>query len=156
MLFETGAQAHDLAIEVTETSLIKDPKTTASSLEELRAAGLTILLDDFATGYFSLSHIQMFPIDALKIDRSFISHLDTKPDNRVIVHAITAMARALELDVVAEGVENAEESAEALALGWESAQGCHFARPSPADEIEAIISAASDAHDLLEHLPAGR
>ena len=104
----------------------------AASLRELRSLGVKILLDDFGTGYSSLSHLQRFPIDALKIDRSFVMHLGAGEDDRAIVRAIAAMASALGLEVVAEGVETAEQAAEVQALGCGWAQGYHFARPAPA------------------------
>ena len=100
---------------------------------------MKILLDDFGTGYSSLSHLQSFPIDALKIDRSFVMHLGTGEDNSAIVRAIAAMASALGLEVVAEGVESAEQAAEAQALGCGLAQGYYFARPGPPSEIESLI-----------------
>jgi Amt family ammonium transporter len=111
----------------------------AASLRALRSLGVKILLDDFGTGYSSLSHLQRFPIDALKIDRSFVMHLGEGEDNRAIVQAIAAMASALGLEVVAEGVETAEQGAEAHALGCGLAQGYYFARPAPPAEIEALL-----------------
>jgi predicted signal transduction protein with EAL and GGDEF domain len=140
VLAETGLSAGDLAIEVTETALIEDSSVPAASLGELKSLGVKILLDDFGTGYSSLSHLQMFPIDALKIDRSFVMHLGAGGNNRAIVRAIGAMSSALGLEVVAEGVETAEQAAEAKALGCGWAQGYHFARPAPASEIESLIS----------------
>jgi EAL domain-containing protein (putative c-di-GMP-specific phosphodiesterase class I) len=104
-----------------------------------------ILLDDFGTGYSSMSHLRRFPIDALKIDRSFVMHLGVVEDDCAIVGAIAAMANALGLEVVAEGVETAKQAAEAEALGCGSAQGYYFARPAPAAEIEALIRAHQPA-----------
>ena len=139
VLQETGLSAGDLAIELTETALIEDSGVPAASLRELRSLGVKILLDDFGTGYSSLSHLQRFPIDALKIDRSFVMHVGAGEDGRAIVRAITAMASALGLEVVAEGVESAEQAADALALGCGFAQGYHFGRPAPPAEIEPLI-----------------
>jgi predicted signal transduction protein with EAL and GGDEF domain len=139
VLADTGVHGTDLAIEVTETALIEDSDVAAASLRELRSLGVTILLDDFGTGYSSLSHLRRFPIDALKIDRSFVMHLGLEEDDLAIVRAIAAMADALGLDVVAEGVETAEQAAEAHALGCGFAQGYYFARPAPAAEIESLI-----------------
>jgi predicted signal transduction protein with EAL and GGDEF domain len=139
VLAETGLSAGDLAIEVTETALIEDSSVAAASLRELKSLGVKILLDDFGTGYSSLSHLQRFPIDALKIDRSFVMHLGTGEDSPAIVGAIAAMANALGLEVVAEGVESAEQAAEAQALGCGSAQGYYFARPAPPSEVESLI-----------------
>jgi diguanylate cyclase (GGDEF)-like protein len=144
VLAETGASAADLAIEVTETALIEDSSVPAASLRELKALGVKILLDDFGTGYSSLSHIQRFPIDTLKIDRSFVMHLGAGTDACAIVRAIAAMASALGLHVVAEGVETAEQAAELHALGCGWAQGYHFARPAPPVEIESLIRSGHD------------
>ena len=140
VLADTGVRAADLAIEVTETALIEDSSVPVASLLELKALGVKILLDDFGTGYSSLSHVQRFPIDTLKIDRSFVMHLGAGKDDCAIVRAIAAMASALGLGVVAEGVETAEQAAEAHALGCGWAQGYHFARPAPAAEIESLIA----------------
>jgi len=137
---DTGLSAADLAIELTETALIEDSSVPAASLRELNSLGVKILLDDFGTGYSSLSHLQKFPIDALKIDRSFVMHLGAGEDDRAIVRAIAAMANALGLEVVAEGVESAEQAAEAQALGCGWAQGYYFARPAPPSEFESLIA----------------
>ena len=145
VLAETGLGAADLAIELTETALIEDSSVPAASLRELRSLGVKILLDDFGTGYSSLSHLQRFPIDALKIDRSFVMHLDAGEDDRAIVRAIAAMASALGLEVVAEGVETAEQALEAQALGCGWAQGYYFARPAPPIDIESLIRSGTQA-----------
>jgi diguanylate cyclase (GGDEF)-like protein len=142
VLADTGASPGDLAIELTETALIEESSVPAASLHELKALGVRILLDDFGTGYSSLSHLQRFPIDALKIDRSFVMHLGAGEGNRAIVRAIAAMASALGLEVVAEGVETAEQAAEAQALGCGWAQGYYFARPGPPAQIEPLIREA--------------
>jgi diguanylate cyclase (GGDEF)-like protein len=139
VLAETGLSAGDLAIEITETALIENSSVPAASLDELRSLGVKILLDDFGTGYSSLSHLRRFPIDVLKIDRSFVMHLGAGGEDAAIVQAIAAMARALSLGVVAEGVETAEQAAEAEALGCGLAQGYYFARPGPPETIESLI-----------------
>jgi predicted signal transduction protein with EAL and GGDEF domain len=139
VLTETGLTAGDLAIEITETALIEESNVPAASLHALRSLGVKILLDDFGTGYSSLSHLQRFPIDALKIDRSFVMHLGAGDGHGSIVHAIAAMAGALGIEVVAEGVESAEQAAEVQALGCGSAQGYYFARPAPPAAIESLI-----------------
>ena len=138
-LADTGLSAGDLAIEVTETALIDESNVPAATLRELNTLGVKILLDDFGTGYSSLSHLQRFPIDVLKIDRSFVMHLGAGGDDGAIVRAIAALARALELEVVAEGVETAAQAREAHALGCGSAQGYYFARPATPTVIESLI-----------------
>ena len=138
-LADTGLSADDLAIELTETALIEESSVPAASLRELKALGVKIVLDDFGTGFSSLSHLQRFPIDALKIDRAFVMNLGAGEDDSAIVRAIAAMATALGLEVVAEGVETAEQAEQARSLGCGWAQGYHFARPGPAAEIEARV-----------------
>jgi predicted signal transduction protein with EAL and GGDEF domain len=145
VLRQTGMSAGDLAIEVTESALIEDSSVAATSLRELKVLGVRILLDDFGTGYSSLSHLQRFPIDALKIDRSFVMHLGKGGDECAIVRAIAAMAGALGLDVVAEGVETVEQAEEAWALGCCWAQGYYFARPAPPAEVESLLRSGSVA-----------
>ena len=145
VLAETRLSASDLALEITETSLIEDASVAAESLRELKSLGVTILLDDFGTGFSSLSHLQRFPIDALKIDRSFVKGLRAGSDECAIVRAIVAMAGALGFEVVAEGVETAEQAAEVQALGCARAQGYFFARPAPPGEIERLIGSSAPA-----------
>ncbi len=147
VLQQTGLSAGDLAIEVTETALIEDSSVPAASLRELRSLGVKILLDDFGTGYSSLSHLQRFSIDALKIDRSFVRHLRAKDGDLAIVRAIAAMANALGLEVIAEGVETAEQADVVLALGCDSAQGFYFARPAQPAQIESLID--SEQHAVI-------
>jgi len=139
VLAETGLSAGDLAIELTETALIENSSVSAASLHELKSLGVRILLDDFGTGYSSLSHLRMFPIDVLKVDRSFVMRLEAGGKDFAIVRAIAAMASALGLKLVAEGVESAGQAAEARALGCDWAQGYYFARPGPPAEIESLI-----------------
>jgi predicted signal transduction protein with EAL and GGDEF domain len=146
VLGETGLSAGDLAIEVTETALIEDSSVPAASLRELKSLGVKILLDDFGTGYSSLSHLQRFRIDALKIDRSFVMHLGVGENDGAIVRAIAAMASALGVEVVAEGVESAEQAAEAQALGCGWAQGYYFGRPAPPTEIESLIRSGTQGY----------
>ena len=142
ILARTGLSGGDLAIEITETGLIKSMSVPAASLRELKSLGVTILLDDFGTGYSSLSHLQTFPIDVLKIDRSFVMRIGAGGKDDAIVRAIAAMASALGLKLVAEGVETAEQAAAAQALGCDSAQGYYFGRPGPAAEIELLFRSA--------------
>jgi EAL domain-containing protein (putative c-di-GMP-specific phosphodiesterase class I) len=109
-----------------------DVASTLSTLRELKTLGLSLSLDDFGTGYSSLSYLRRFPIDELKIDRSFINDIHTNPDDAAIAGAIVAMAHSLGLSVVAEGVEK-EEQADLLAtLGCNQVQGYYYARPMAA------------------------
>jgi EAL domain-containing protein (putative c-di-GMP-specific phosphodiesterase class I) len=145
ILKATGLDPHRLVIEVTETDLITDIDNAGATLTRLRTGGVQVALDDFGTGYSSLSHLRRFPIDVLKIDRSFVTHLGAGGDDCAIVRAIAALAHALDLEVIVEGVETAAQAAEAHALGCGSAQGYYFARPATATAIETLIRPASAA-----------
>jgi diguanylate cyclase (GGDEF)-like protein len=141
---ESGVDAHDIALEITESAVIENTLLAADTLDQLKALGFTVLLDDFGTGYSSLSYLQRLPIDVLKIDRSFISALGDGRESDAIVRAIVGIAEALRIGVVAEGIETAEQASTARALGCDSAQGFHFARPSGPEGIEALVEAARE------------
>ncbi len=111
ILDETGLDPNTLELELTESVLMKHAESTEATLRTLRARGVQVAVDDFGTGYSSLSYLRKFPIDALKIDQSFIRQITTAPDETTIVTAVIAMGRSLKLRVVAEGVETAEELA---------------------------------------------
>lgn len=123
VLAETGLPAHALCLEITERVLLQDSSATADIIASLRERGVRIVLDDFGTGYSSLSYLQRFSLDILKIDRSFVSGLDERIENRVIVEAIIMMAHAFGLDVTAEGVETPEQLQALRELGCANAQG---------------------------------
>jgi EAL domain-containing protein (putative c-di-GMP-specific phosphodiesterase class I) len=98
------------------------------------------VIDDFGTGYSSLGYLKRFPVDSLKVDRSFVEGLGVEPESAAIVNAIVAMAGALSLDVIAEGVETSRQLEELRKLGCAYAQGFHFARPAPAAELEHLFA----------------
>jgi diguanylate cyclase (GGDEF)-like protein len=118
-----------LALEITESDVMADTATAVAILSAIRAMGIAIAVDDFGTGYSSLGYLRRLPISHIKIDRSFIRHLPGDTEDRAIVEAIVALARALRLTVVAEGVENREQAQFLLGQGCEQAQGFLFARP---------------------------
>ena len=122
-------------VEVTETALAHDPPVAAASLHALREVGVRVLLDDFGTGYSSMSQLTALPVDLIKLDRSFISDIDQRPEGREIVDALIRMAHAAKLQVIAEGVEGPREAAVLRELHCDFAQGFLFARPSPAEEV---------------------
>lgn len=136
---ETRIDPHLLALEITEGTLMRDAEQHARALQVLRDAGIRIQIDDFGTGYSSLSYLRELPIDTLKIDRSFISHLDESPADRAIVSAVLAMAGSLGLRVVAEGVETAAQLEVLSSQGCEVAQGFFFSRPLPADQCRTLL-----------------
>jgi EAL domain-containing protein (putative c-di-GMP-specific phosphodiesterase class I) len=121
-----------LTLEVTETTLISDPPRMAQILHSLRQLGVRLSLDDFGTGYSSMSYLRDLPVDELKIDRRFIANLRSSRSDGAIVRAVTELGSNLGLDVVAEGVEDAETWRVLVALGCGYGQGYHFARPMPA------------------------
>jgi EAL domain-containing protein (putative c-di-GMP-specific phosphodiesterase class I) len=129
ILKETELAPNLLELELTEGVLMKRTDSTASTLRALRARGIQIAVDDFGTGYSSLSYLRKFPIDALKIDQSFIRQMMTGPEDATIVTAIISMARSMRLRVVAEGVETQEEFAFLQALKCDEAQGYYFSQP---------------------------
>ena len=128
-LADTGLDPRFLELELTESVLMKHAESAASILKTLRARGIKIAVDDFGTGYSSLSYLRKFPIDALKIDQSFIRQISTHPDETTIVKAVVSMGRSMKLRVVAEGVETHEELVFLQAHQCDEAQGYYFSRP---------------------------
>ncbi|HEX4916123.1 MAG TPA: EAL domain-containing protein [Vicinamibacterales bacterium] len=137
---ESKIEPRDLRLEITETALMDSPNEAAQLLNELRELGTRIYLDDFGCGYSSLSHLAKLPVDALKIDRSFVKHL-LLPDRPAIVESILALARTLKTGVVAEGIEHEAQGRELARLGCTHAQGFLYSRPLSAAGAEALIAA---------------
>jgi diguanylate cyclase (GGDEF)-like protein/PAS domain S-box-containing protein len=135
-LTETDLEPCCLTLEITESTLIEKPEAAIITLEKLKTLGIGLSLDDFGTGYSSLSYIQRFPVDSLKIDRSFISKIDTDSDSLEIVRVIALLGLTLNMDVVAEGIENATQMDLLQQLQCEHGQGYFFAKPLPATEAE--------------------
>ncbi|NJK42207.1 MAG: EAL domain-containing protein, partial [Acaryochloridaceae cyanobacterium SU_2_1] len=140
ILAETGLAAASLQIEITEGALIANPESAAQILSELKALGIRIHVDDFGTGYSSLSYLHRYPVDTLKIDRSFIQQLDHNTDCLEIVRAIVVLAHALNLDAIAEGIETEKELATIQSLGCEYGQGYYFYRPLTCEQVDKLIS----------------
>jgi diguanylate cyclase (GGDEF)-like protein len=140
VLADTGLAADRLTLEITESVLMNHADATKAKLNRLREAGVQLSVDDFGTGYSSLSYLHRFPINTLKIDRSFISRLGTGSQGE-IVEAINALAHKLGMDVVAEGVETEAQAEQLRAIGCEYAQGYWFAKPAPANELQHWIEA---------------
>jgi diguanylate cyclase (GGDEF)-like protein/PAS domain S-box-containing protein len=131
----------DLRLEITETALMDSPASAAKLLNELREFGVKIYLDDFGTGYSSLSHLHKLPVDALKIDRSFVKTLELGSDRPAIVESILALARTLNTSVVAEGIESDTQARELVRLGCTHAQGYLFSRPLSSRAAEQVLAA---------------
>lgn len=138
-LRETGLEPKLLELELTESVLMKRAESTQSILKILRASGIQLAVDDFGTGYSSLSYLRKFPIDALKIDQSFIRQITTAPDETTIVTAVISMGRSLKLRVVAEGVETLEELAFLQARHCDEAQGYYFSRPVLPEQFAKLL-----------------
>jgi diguanylate cyclase (GGDEF)-like protein/PAS domain S-box-containing protein len=139
ILAGSGLDPVHLRLEVTESALVEESATATGTLEALSDLGVGLVLDDFGTGYSSLAYLNRFPFDALKIDRSFVDALGVEQERTAIVEAIIGMARALSLDVIAEGVENEAQLGELVRLGCDHAQGHLFSRALPAEKITALL-----------------
>jgi EAL domain-containing protein (putative c-di-GMP-specific phosphodiesterase class I) len=129
ILGETGLEPRCLELELTESVLMARAESTAAILQTLRERGIQVAIDDFGTGYSSLSYLRKFPVDALKIDQSFVRQISTAGDDTALVAAVIGMARSLKLRVVAEGVETPEELAFLRAHRCDEAQGYYFSPP---------------------------
>ncbi len=139
ILGASGLEPVHLRLEVTESALVDESTTAVGTLEALSEIGVGLVLDDFGTGYSSLAYLNRFPFDGLKIDRSFIDALGVEQERTAIVEAIIGMARALSLDVIAEGVENEAQMSELERLGCDYAQGHLFSRALPPERIAALL-----------------
>lgn len=139
-LRQTGLDPQHLELELTETSILQDPDLATRTLVTFKQMGLQISLDDFGTGYSSLSYLMKLPIDKLKIDKSFIQHINTDTSGASIVSAIIAMAHSLDLSVIAEGVELEEHMQLLRKMHCDMVQGYFIARPMPASELEEMFA----------------
>lgn len=134
----TGVAPQRVELEITETVLLEDDRRVMAQLAALRALGLRFALDDFGSGYSSLSYLQKFHFDTIKIDRSFCSSVNSNPTNAALVRAMAALGRDLGIDVVAEGVEDSQQSNTLVAEGCGYLQGYHYGRPAAPDAIEGL------------------
>ena len=135
-----GWNARHVELEITEALLVKDVDMVARKLEEVKGLGVTLAVDDFGTGYSSLAYLSSFPLDTLKIDRSFIDGMEHDERKATITQTVAAMARTLDLSVVAEGVENETHVSMLSALSCGTAQGYYYSRPVPEDEFAAMLA----------------
>ena len=153
LLTETGVSGERLCLEITETALIGDVGPVVAVLRSLRELGVRLAIDDFGTGHASLSYLTQFPVDTVKIDRSFVAGVATEAGSAAIVGGVVAMAHAFGLRVVAEGAETAEQLSQLRRLGCEFAQGFVLSRPLPP---EAVPSALGLSARIEAHVPAPR
>jgi diguanylate cyclase (GGDEF)-like protein/PAS domain S-box-containing protein len=145
ILAETGLPASCLALEITETTIMESTDVASAVLAELKQLGVQLAIDDFGTGYSSLSYVHRFPLNSLKIDRSFVSEMGTKGERSEIVRAIVNLAHNLGLDVIAEGVETQSQLDHLTALGCDYGQGYLFSAPASADAATALLLADREA-----------
>ncbi len=143
-LRDTGLNPIYLDLELTESTLMQDPKRTITVLGKIKDMGVQISIDDFGTGYSSLSYLKQFPVDAVKIDQSFVKHVTTDPDDAAIAGAVVAMAHSLKLRVIAEGVETLQQLEFLRELNCDEMQGYFVSRPVPADEFEHLLRQADE------------
>lgn len=136
----SGLHPRSLKLEITESFAVAEPERTCSMLQELRALGIRMYLDDFGTGYSNLGYLHRLPLDAIKIDRSFVMQMDEGPTQRQVVHTVRELARNIGVAAVAEGVERAEQLQALRELGCEAAQGYLISRPVPAAEMERLLA----------------
>jgi diguanylate cyclase (GGDEF)-like protein len=149
-LADTGLDADALWLEITETSIMADAGAAQQTLDAIRALGVHLAIDDFGTGYSSLAYLRRFPVSVLKIDRSFVAGLGRDREDEAIVSMIVSLARTLDLRIVAEGVENATQTAQLRRLGGDILlQGYHFGRPAPPERAWDVVGWGS------EPVPAG-
>ncbi|MGH2947195.1 MAG: putative bifunctional diguanylate cyclase/phosphodiesterase [Solirubrobacteraceae bacterium] len=139
VLEETGMNPAHLCLEVTESVLIEDPETSNKTLAALKRLGVKIAVDDFGTGYSSLEYLRRFPVDCVKIDRSFVRGLPHSSEDTAIVSAVIELGHALNLSVTAEGVETAEQLGNLQTAGCDTAQGFLFSRPEHPDVVERLL-----------------
>ncbi|MDQ7968381.1 MAG: EAL domain-containing protein, partial [Oxalicibacterium faecigallinarum] len=141
VLQETELDARYLELEITESVMATDVDKSFAMLTELRALGVKISLDDFGTGYSSLSYLKRFPVDTLKIDQSFVRDIATSQDSAAIVKAIISLGHNLNLNVLAEGIETAEQSRFLQQNGCDEGQGYLMSRPVPYRDFLKLLSA---------------
>jgi EAL domain-containing protein (putative c-di-GMP-specific phosphodiesterase class I) len=139
LVWECKVDPRRFELEITEGVLLGDDVTTQETLRHLRQMGFSLALDDFGTGYSSLSYLQRYPVDKIKIDRSFITNLGADTEAEAVVGAIVKLARALKLSVIAEGVETLEQRERLTAVGCSEVQGFLYSKAVAADEIDELL-----------------
>jgi EAL domain-containing protein (putative c-di-GMP-specific phosphodiesterase class I) len=145
-LAEARLDSRCLEIELTESCVMSNPEESIGILEQLSRMGVVVSVDDFGTGYSSMSYLRRFPIDKLKIDKSFVAEMDQRADDASIVQAIVSLAHGLQLKVVAEGVETEAQLQALKALGCDQYQGHLFSPALPPEEFESLMLAQSPEH----------
>ncbi|MGC9668432.1 putative bifunctional diguanylate cyclase/phosphodiesterase [Planosporangium sp. 12N6] len=150
-LLETGLDPSCLVLEITESLLLLDTEAITRRLHQLKELGLRLALDDFGTGYSSLAYLRKFPIDIIKIDKSFIDEITRGPDDSALALAIVQLGQQLRLSTVAEGIEAVGQLAELRAAGCPLGQGYFFSAPLAAEDVDTLLAAGAAVPDLLVH-----
>ena len=150
VLLRTEVDPSQLCLEITETALLHDVDGAIETLRRLRGLGVRIALDDFGTGYSALSYLHVMPVDVLKIDRSFVGRLGPDPRDRAIVEGMISLAHALDLTVVAEGVETAGQLDDLAAMGCDVAQGFYFFRPEPPERLDLVLGISGERDRAMD------
>jgi EAL domain-containing protein (putative c-di-GMP-specific phosphodiesterase class I) len=140
-LQDTGLEPQYLELELTESVIMQEAEEAISTLLELKALGVQLSLDDFGTGYSSLNYLRRFPLDNLKIDRSFVKGITSNPHDTTIVKTVIALAHSLNLKVIAEGVETEEQLAFLQAHDCDEMQGYFFSKPLPPEKLTSVLEA---------------
>jgi EAL domain-containing protein (putative c-di-GMP-specific phosphodiesterase class I) len=139
MIADSGVPADRVKVEITESVFVDLTSEISEGLIQLRNAGVQLVLDDFGTGYSSLNHLQALPFDGLKVDRSFVVRAMDDPRSKNLVRSIASLARGLDMHSTAEGVELLEQRAFLTEVGFDFLQGFLFGRPTPSDQIDAMV-----------------
>lgn len=149
VISETGINPSHLKLELTESAVMENAETAIMMLKQIKETGVQISIDDFGTGYSSLSYLHRFPIDLLKVDRSFVSAMEENTENGEIVRTVIALAKALNLKVVAEGIESVHQFHQLRILGCEYGQGYLFSKPLPVADIERLLDDKTRWQNIL-------
>jgi EAL domain-containing protein (putative c-di-GMP-specific phosphodiesterase class I) len=129
-----------LILEITESVVMEDAQANIATLRTLKSLGVQLAIDDFGTGYSSLSYLKRFPVDLLKIDRSFVARLGENNEDTAIVQAVVSLAHTLDLQVIAEGIETSDQMDQLRALGCDFGQGYSIARPAPPNDVASFFN----------------
>ncbi len=152
-LTASGINASQLCVEVTESALVDDSQGATETIRRIHSLGVRIAIDDFGTGYSALSYLHLLPVEILKIDRSFVGRLGPDPRDRAVITGLIDLAHALDLVVVAEGVETPEQLADLAAMHCDVAQGYYFAKPQAAPAMRGLLRADTHRNQPTRRAP---
>jgi EAL domain-containing protein (putative c-di-GMP-specific phosphodiesterase class I) len=145
ILGDTGVDPASVFFEITESVLMEDVESTSAALRELKSLGVSLAVDDFGTGYSSLLYLKRFPVDELKVDRTFVAGLLANAEDAAIVAAVVNLAHTIGVKAVAEGVESNSQATRLIELGCDFGQGYHFGRPMPAESLPLYLGLEASA-----------